>query len=264
MLTVKNIHDALFAFAPESMKMGDWDNVGLLCGREERSVSCVLVSLDVTPEVAAEAAALGAECIVTHHPALFDPIRALNDRSYTGELLLTLAERQIAVISLHTNLDCAPGGVNDTLAQTLGLRNIRVLDPIGYDAQGRPYGLVRMGETDTAPLRAFAAFVRETLACPGVRIADAGRPVRVVAVGGGSCGSEIDAVLRAGCDTFVTADLKYHQFAEARFRGINLIDAGHFETENPICAVLASVLRRLSPELRVELSKTHRDAVQFL
>ena len=97
-------------------------------------------------------------------------------------------------------------------------------------------------------MRTFAAFVKSALSCPGLRFADAGKPVRRVAVGGGSCGSAIDDVLAAGCDTFVTADLKYNHFEEAKYRGLNLIDAGHFETENPVCAVLERILREALPE----------------
>ena len=85
-----------------------------------------------------------------------------------------------------------------------------------------------------------------------------------VFLGGGSCGSEIDAVLAAGCDTFVTADLKYNQFEEAKYRGLNLIDAGHFETENPVCAVLERILREALPNLTVLRAKAHKDETQFL
>ena len=100
--------------------------------------------------------------------------------------------------------------------------------------------------------------------CPGLRFADAGRPVRRVAVGGGSCGGAIDEVLAAGCDTFVTADLKYNHFEEAKYRGLNLLDAGHFETENPVCAVLARILREALPELTVLRAQSHKDETQFL
>ena len=263
MRTVREIYDALFAFAPAYMKMGDWDNVGLLCGRFSTEVETVLVALDPLPDVIAEAVELGAQCIVTHHPLFFEAPRAINETTLAGRSILELAEHGIAAIDLHTNLDCAPGGVNDALAARLELDNVRVWAPAGTDAAGRPYGLLRIGETVQTELRTFAGFVKERLGCPGLRFADAGRPVRTVAVGGGSCGSEIDAVLAAGCDTFVTADLKYHQFEEARWRGLNLIDAGHFETENPVCEVLAALLRERFSELRVLRSAVHRDETQF-
>ena len=205
MTTVRDLYNALFAFAPASMKY-DWDNVGLLCGHFDAPVDTVLVALDPMPDVIDEAKARGAQCIVTHHPLIFDAPRAINDESYTGRCILALAEAHIAAINLHTNLDVCPGGVNDVLAETLGLADVSVLDPIGQDEQGRPYGLIRTGMVQAQSLAAFAAFVRSALGCPGLRFADAGRPVRRVAVGGGSCGGAIDEVLAAGCDTLVTAD----------------------------------------------------------
>ena len=263
MTTVRDLYNALFAFAPASMKY-DWDNVGLLCGHFDAPVDTVLVALDPRPDVIDEAKKVGAQCIVTHHPLNFDAPRAINDESYTGRCILALAEAHIAAINLHTNLDVCPGGVNDVLAETLGLADVSVLDPIGQDAQGRPYGLIRTGMVQAQSLAAFAAFVRSALGCPGLRFADAGRPVRRVAVGGGSCGGAIDEVLAAGCDTLVTADLKYNHFEEAKYRGLNLLDAGHFETENPVCAVLARILREALPELTVLRAQDHKDETQFL
>lgn len=109
MTTVRDIYNALFAFAPASMKM-DWDNVGLLCGRFDAPVDTVLVALDPMPDVIDEAKKTGAQCIVTHHPLFFDAPRAVNDASYKGRCILELAEAKIAAINLHTNLDVCPGG----------------------------------------------------------------------------------------------------------------------------------------------------------
>ena len=134
------------------MKM-DWDNVGLLCGRFDAPVDTVLVALDPMPDVIAEAKETGAQCIVTHHPLFFDAPNAINDDSYAGRCLLELAEAKIAAINLHTNLDVCPGGVNDTLAETLGLTDVSVLNPVGTDAQGRPYGLIRTGMVGAASCR---------------------------------------------------------------------------------------------------------------
>ena len=263
MTTVRDIYNALFAFAPAYMKY-DWDNVGLLCGHFDAPVTTVLVALDPMPDVIEEAKAVGAQCIVTHHPLIFDAPRAINDESYTGRCILMLAEAHIAAINLHTNLDVCPGGVNDVLAETLGLTDVSVLNPIGKDETGRPCGLIRTGMVWEQKLPEFAAFVKEALGCPGLRFADAGKPVQRVAVGGGSCGGAIDEVLAAGCDTLVTADLKSNHFEEAKYCGLNLIDAGHFETENPVCAVLERILREALPELTVLRAKTHKDETQFL
>ena len=145
MRTVREIYDVLFAFAPERMNMGDWDNVGLLCGRFSTEVETVLVALDPLPDVIAEAVEVGAKCIVTHHPLFFDPPRAINETTLAGRSVLELIEYGIAAVNLHTNLDCAPGGVNDALAAKLELDNVRVLNPAGEDDAGQPYGLLRIG-----------------------------------------------------------------------------------------------------------------------
>ena len=262
MTTICEIYEALFAFAPEYMKE-DWDNVGLLCGHMDAEVTRVLVALDAADWVLREARQRGAQLIVTHHPLIFSPVKSVSDQTDVGKKLLYLIENGIAAINLHTNLDCAPGGVNDTLAAALGLADVRVLDPVGEDAQGRPYGLIRVGNASRQPLAEFCAHVSERLQCPGLRFADGGKPVSCVAVGGGSCAGEMEKVLAAGCDTFVTADVKYHEFLQAAEKGLNLIDAGHFGTENPVCDVIERVLRESFPELTVLRSQSHKDPTQF-
>ena len=120
MTTVQEILTFLETLAPRYMKM-EWDNVGLLCGRPGREVRRILVALDPFENVCREAAEWGAELLVTHHPLIFQPVRALTDDTSVGRCLLFLAARDMAAINAHTNLDCAPGGVNDCLAGALGL-----------------------------------------------------------------------------------------------------------------------------------------------
>lgn len=241
----------------------DWDNVGLLCGRAGQAVHRILVALDPFEDVCREAAETGADLIVTHHPLIFHAPKAVTEDDSVGRCILFLAAHGISAVNAHTNLDCAPGGVNDTLARVLGLADAEVLDPMGTDAQGRPYGLLRAGTVAETPLAAFLDHVKARLGALGLRYVDGGKPVRRVAVGGGACAGEIRAVYDAGCDTFVTADVKYNQFWDAQDLGLNLIDAGHFYTENPVCAVLAEKLRQVFPEIPVEISKNHTDCMKF-
>lgn len=262
MTTVRDIYEALFAFAPAYMKE-DWDNVGLLCGRWDAAVTKAVVSLDPSLTAIEEAKAAGAQLLVTHHPLIFTPVKSVTEDTDVGRKLLLLAESHIAAINLHTNLDCAPGGVNDVLADALGLTDVSVFEPAGKDEAGRDYGLLRMGEVSQQTLAAFVSFVKQALGCDGLRFADGGHPVRKVAVGGGACAGEMEKVKRARCDTFVTADVKYHEFLWAQEMGLNLIDAGHFETENPVCSVLERVLRENFPQLTVLRAKTHKDRTQF-
>ncbi len=254
MSTVREILDFCLSMAPKEYKE-DWDNVGLLCGSMDAEVERVLVALDITPAVAQEAKNMGASLIVSHHPLLFS-VKSLSDETPEGRLLLFLAANHIAVISLHTNLDSAPGGVNDCLAQRLGLQGIRTLD-------GADHGLCRIGETDPQSIAAFACFVKERLGAGGVRFADGGKTVRCVAVGGGACMDFLPNAIAAGCDTFVTGDVKYHQFQRAQALGINLIDAGHFPTEDPVCEAVCALLSARFPALPVKKSEIHGDCVKF-
>ena len=173
MPTIRDIYNVLFDFAPAYMKM-DWDNVGLVCGKFDTEVHRILVALDPMMDVFEEAKAHSCELVVTHHPLIFQSLKHVNDESYDGRNLLYLIENGIASLNLHTNLDCCPGGVNDVLASRLGLADIEILNPVGTDAKGRPYGLVRIGEAAEQPLAEFAAFVKRALSCPGFRFSDAG------------------------------------------------------------------------------------------
>lgn len=263
MVTINDVRSALFDAAPAYMKM-DWDNVGLMCGHADAPVGRMMVALDASLDVLREAHESGCELVVSHHPMIFGGTKTVTDETPTGRALLYAIENKLAVISMHTNLDCAPDGVNDVLARTLGLSDVCVMQPAGQDAQGRDYGLIRVGTVAETTLPAFAAQVKSALLCEGLRYADAGRSVHKVAVGGGACGSEISEVLACGCDTFVTADLKYHEFADAPYLGLNLIDAGHFQTENPVCRYLCALLTQKFASVEVILSKTHADRIHFL
>jgi len=255
MVTVSDILNFIEAVAPKELAM-EWDNVGLLCGQADREVKKILVALDPFTSVCEEAAKTGADLLVTHHPLIFQPLTAVTDETTVGRAVMTLIKNNIAAINAHTNLDCADGGVNDTLAQKLKLNGIQ---KVAAD----PDGLLRQGEVETQDLDAFLDRVETVLGCSGLRYVSGGRPVQKVAVGGGACGSELYAVIAAGCDTFVTADVKYNQFCDAKELGLNLIDAGHFATENPVVAVLAEKIAAAFPDIAVKISETHRDCVKY-
>lgn len=261
MTTVKDILDCVQTFAPTYMKES-WDNVGLNCGRMDAPVTTVLIALDPFEAVCKEAAVIGAELLVTHHALLWKP-GFITDETVAGKNTLFLIENHIAHLNAHTNLDCAPGGVNDTLAQALGLENITVISPSGTDAEGRPWGLLRMGEVKPQSMENFLATVKNNLGCEGLRYVNSGKPVHKVAVGGGACAGFMNQAMAAGCDTFVTADVRYNQFWDAADSCMNLIDAGHFHTENPVCAILAKLISQNFPHLKVQIAKNHGDTMNF-
>ena len=256
MTTVADVLKFIETLAPASMKM-EWDNVGLLCGSKAAEVTRVLVALDPFEGVCHEAADIGAQLIVTHHPLIFRAPRTVTDDTSVGRSIMFLCRNGISAINAHTNLDQVKGGVNDVLAATLGLQNVQIIN----EANG--FGLLRCGEVTEQPMEAFLAAVKENLGCEGLRYASSGKPVHKVAVGGGACAGELLDAYHAGCDTFVTADVKYNQFWDAHDLGMNLIDAGHFQTENPVVSVLAEKIAAAFPELQVEISKTHTDCMKY-
>nr|WP_325293817.1 Nif3-like dinuclear metal center hexameric protein [uncultured Oscillibacter sp.] len=254
MPTVSEIERSLFELAPRECAQ-DWDNVGLLVGRPGNEVRKALVALDITEGVIAEAAQWKADLIVSHHPVIFHGQKSVTDRDPVGRRVMQLVENGIAAICMHTNLDCAEGGVNDVLAEALGIQV-----PEHFTGEG----VGRCGwRAEPMDLPGFVRFVSRTLGCGGVRYADAGKPVHRVAVGGGACGEFEDAAIRAGCDTFVTSDLSYHQFVDAKANGINLIDAGHFPTEDLVCGKVMARLAKRFPDLQVQKSAVHREAIQY-
>ena len=261
MANVADILNFIQTLAPTCMKE-DWDNVGLNCGHADRPVKKILVALDPFSHVCEEAKEIGADLLVTHHALIWKP-GFVTDRDEQGRSTLFLIENGIAHINAHTNLDCVPGGVNDILAEKLGLENIKVIAPKGTDEEGRPWGLLRQGVVMLQPLEQFLGVVKTALGCEGLRYVNAGKPVCRVAVGGGACAGEMEQAVAAGCDTFVTADVRYNHFWDAKAMGLNLIDAGHFHTENPVCAYVAEKLQEAFPDVAVILSETHQDCAKF-
>ena len=262
MTTVKDIARFMETVAPQSKKES-WDNVGLLCGREGKEVHTVLVALDPFGDVADEAVEIGADLILTHHPLIFTPLYSLTDSTAIGRTIFTLVRHDISAFSAHTNLDIAPEGVNHCLAKKLGLENIAVIDPVETDQTGAVWGLMRRGTTEAQALEEFLPKVKRALQAPGLRYASGGKRVHHVAVGGGACGEEWPTVLRAGCDTFITSDVRYNDFWDARDAGLNIIDAGHFYTENPVCGYLREIVSTAFPELNVVISQKHRDCMKY-
>jgi len=259
MPTVRDIEQRLYEIAPKELAF-PWDNVGQLLGDPEQTVEKVLVALDITEAVADEALALGCQLIVAHHPVMnckWLPVQSVRSDTPQGHLLLKLLRNGVSAICMHTNLDAAEGGVNDCLAEALEL-----IDP-GPLVWGEER-LCRVGTAkEPMTLEQFAAFVCKKLGANGVRYAGKGGMVHRVAVGGGSCGNSQDAAIAVGCDTFVTSDLGYHEFLDAAGKGINLIDAGHFPTEDVICPKLVSYLAAQFPELTVTKSASHREVIQY-
>lgn len=262
-MIVKDVFEYLNGIAPVSLKM-DFDNVGLLVGDENGNVKKILVALDITDEVIDEAIAFGAELIVSHHPLIFTPMKNVLSSDLAGRKIMKLIQNGISAICMHTNLDIAEGGVNDALMATLGGISQGYLEFMGTDADGISHGCGRVGELPCEmELCDFLKVCKESLNSNGLRYHDAGKKVKKLAVMGGSGGDCVELAKQMGCDTYVTSDIKYNQFLDAKELGINLIDADHFCTENVIVPVLSDKLSAAFPECEVRISEKHAQTAQF-
>ena len=263
MVTVGQIYDVLNALAPVHYQM-DFDNSGFLIGDRNAEVHTVVTALDITDDVIHEAIAMKADLIVSHHPLLFHSLRNVRAEDLVGRKVLALAKHDISAICMHTNLDVADGGVNDALMQALNAEVTGLLEPAGMDDQGQPLGCGRVGTiSKPVPLVAFLKDLTERLHVSGLRYCDGGKPVHRIAVCGGSGGNMLELAFESGCDTFVTADIKYDRFLAAKELGVNLIDADHFCTENVIVPVLAETIRNAFPSVNVRISQALGQTTQF-
>lgn len=253
MTKVQQIFDALCQLAPLSLQM-EFDNSGFLVGRSDKTVDRALLALDITDWVVDEAIADSADLIISHHPLIFDPLRSVSGNG-NGAKVLRLAENGISAICMHTNLDIARGGVNDVLMQILGATVSEALDA---EHCGRVGFLEEAMDTAS-----FLALLRSRLGVNGLRYVDSGRPIRKLAVLGGAGGSALGDAIEKQCDCFVTADIKYHQFLEAAEKGITLIDADHFCTENPVMIHLTQSLAQRFPDVEFSLSRSHGPVIRF-
>ena len=257
MPTVAEIEEFLFSVAPKELAMS-WDNVGLLVGQPKKNVKKILVALDITEEVVDEAIGADVSLIVAHHPVMnckWHAVQNVRDDTPQGRILTKLIQHSVSAICMHTNLDVAQGGVNDVLAQMLQLQNPQ---PLGEDGCGR-YGDL----AEEVPFDAYLKTVYSALRCRGMRYVSAGRPVHHVAVGGGACWDYHRDALDKGCDTFVTSDLRYHDFLDAKAAGLNVIDAGHYPTEDLICPHIVAWLQEKYPDLSVAKSALHQEVFQY-
>ena len=217
-----------------------YDNVGHLVGSLNNTVTGIVVCLDCTDDAVNMAVEKGANLIVSHHPVIFDPLKSVTDES----LVYRLIRNDVSVISVHTNLDQADGGVNDALCLALELQEVeKVTDSEGF--------FYRVGELDE-PISAeeFANSVANKLNLR-VKYVGENNAVKRVAVCSGSGGSMLGDVAKLGVDAYVTADVKHDVFLDAHELGLVLIDAGHFETEDLIVAPLAKELKDAFSEISV-------------
>lgn len=262
MAKLKEIVSYFEELVPPEMKV-DNDNVGLLVGTNETEVTKVIVALDITSGVIDEAINANAQLILSHHPMFFE-LKQVNDNSPAGKKIVKMLQHGISGFCQHTNLDCVSGGVNDALADKLGVAVEGFLDGPHFTKDGQEYGMGRFGYlTSPVDFEDYLCDVKFVLNSSGLRYHNAGKPVSKVALCGGTGGNFVETAKKLGCDTLVTADVKYHQFLEAKELNLNIIDADHFCTENVVVPVLSEMLKEGFPNIEVVISKSHSQTVKF-
>ncbi|HIE97529.1 MAG: Nif3-like dinuclear metal center hexameric protein [Fuerstiella sp.] len=257
MSTVSDVIAFLEKFAPTALAE-DWDNVGLLVGREAAVVRRVMTCLTLTPDVATEAVQQGAQLVVSHHPVLFRGTKKITDASSEGRMLLQLIENGVAVYSPHTCFDSAELGINQQLAESFGLSEIQSIRP-SENVEGLGSG--RVGRlVDCVPLTGFLETVRSAVGSEYVEHSgSAGASVSQVAVACGAAAEFLTDAIRLGCDTFVTGEARFHSALEARTEGINMILLGHYSSERPAVEQLAKTLAVEFTDAEIFASSTETD-----
>jgi len=244
-MTVQEIYDRLCEKIPEELRE-PWDNDGLMCATDDSvEVKRALVTLDVTEDVVDYAVANDFDLIFSHHPLIFHPLKSVTEDSHVARKVIKLIKNDVAVISLHTRADKVTGGVNDILCDVLGIKDAV---PFGEGFIGRIGTL-----EEELTMEDFSYLVKQNLSCDGVKLSDACIPVQRVAVVGGDGKSFVEDALKLGADTYVSGRIGYNVMAEANEMGINLIEAGHFFTEQPVTSYFQSLLMRMDNNMYVEI-----------
>lgn len=232
MAKVKDFYGYLNSIAPFETQE-DWDNSGMLVGDMDAEVKKVAVVLDITHEEINKAKAIGADLIISHHPVIFNPIKAVTRGSVPYELVAS----SINALCCHTPLDIADGGTNDSLAELLGIEVTRTEDPI-----------LRLGTVEPTTAQELAGKIANTLNTK-VRYADAGKTIKKIAICTGAGCSLIEAA--GEIDAFITGDASHHNFLDCIQAGITLIAAGHYETEIIVVPVLVKKLQAQFPDIEI-------------
>jgi dinuclear metal center YbgI/SA1388 family protein len=260
MAAIEEVHRFLEEFAPPRLAES-WDNVGLLVGDRKAEVRRLMTCLTVTPMTLGEAIYGRADLIVTHHPLPFAAIKRLTSETVVGSMLLKLIAAGIAVYSPHTAFDSAAGGINQRLAEGLGLMDIAPLVP---HQEGQGAG--RFGRLDGSPtLGDLARRLTKFLRLANLQIVgDVKKKIRSAGVACGAAGEFLDVARKAGCEALVLGEARFHTCLEAEAWEIGLVLPGHFASERFAVDTLAEVLGRQFPDVQVWASRDERDPLQWI
>jgi dinuclear metal center YbgI/SA1388 family protein len=259
---IKEVLSALERFAPLPLQES-WDNAGLQVGLTETEVSGALLCLDVNEKILDEAIAKGCNLVVSHHPLLFRGLKTISDLTDVQRTVRKAIQGNIAVISMHTNMDNAQGGVNFRIAQKLGLQDVRLMASKtidGIEAGSGVMGLL------AEPMAAdnFILKVKQTF---GVECAMCNellrRPVQKVAICGGAGDFLLDEAVKTGADAFITGEMHYHQYFGYE-QQIQICVIGHYQSEQFTAELFRDIIERECPGVNTYIAETNTNPILYL
>ena len=277
-MKIKEIIDALEIFAPLPLQDG-FDNAGLQVGLTDVEATGALLCLDVTEDVVEEAINQGINLIISHHPLMFKGYKSITGKDYTERCIMNAIKNEITIYSMHTNLDNAPNGVNYKIAEKIGLKNVKVLDPKEYMQQessnnteenNKPSEWLMAGSGAIGELEEpmteteFLKHVKRTFEAGCVKHTKlTGRLISKVAICGGAGAFLMEKAVKEHADAFVTGEIKYHDYFYYEDK-ILATEIGHYESEQYTKDIIQDFLNRKFPSLRMEQTKINTNPIKYL
>ena len=259
---IKEVLSALERFAPLPLQES-WDNAGLQVGLTETEVSGALLCLDVNERIVDEAVQKGCNLIVSHHPLLFRGLKTISDLTDVQRTVMKAIQKGICVVSMHTNMDNACGGVNFKIAEKLGLQQVRFFAPKTVDGIEAGSGVIgELSEpmaADDFILKVKKTFDVECALCNELLK----RPVRKIAICGGAGDFLLDAALAEGADAFITGEMHYHQYFGYE-QAIQICVIGHYQSEQFTAEIFRDIIQKDCPGVRTEIAETCTNPILYL
>ena len=261
-MKIKEVLSALERFAPLPLQES-WDNAGLQVGLTETEVSGALLCLDVNEKMVDEAIQKGCNLIVSHHPLLFRGLKTISDLTDVQRTVVKAIENRICVISMHTNMDNAQGGVNYKMAEKLGMQQVQFLAPkqvAGIESgSGVVGGLPEAMAADDFVLAVKKAFGVECAMCNELLC----RPVKTVAICGGAGDFLLDEAVKAGADAFITGEMHYHQYFGYE-QQIQICVIGHYQSEQFTSEIFRDIIAEACPDVKTFIAETCTNPILYL
>lgn len=245
----KKVIEILEKQSPKSYAC-DWDNVGLLVGREDKEIQKIYIALDATDEAIEEAIANGADMLLTHHPIIFKGMKRVTQEDFIGRRIIRLIQNDISYYAMHTNFDVM--GMADLAADYLGISDTRVLEITSVSETGEE-GIGRYGSLKKEmTVRECCEEVKQAFSLENVKVfGNLERKVKTAAISPGSGRSVISNALQAGVDVLITGDIDHHEGIDAVAQKLTVIDAGHYGVEHIFIPYMEQYLKREAKELEI-------------